>query len=528
MEEQAEAKNVLRRQMRTRRKALSPEARKRASEIICAKLLSDGGILAAIDPLEGGGAVAVYLASPDELDLSNFIREMLDRGVTVVSPRWNGETYALAKIKGLDDANLRRGPMNILEPAEAEIVEPSEVAAWIVPGLAFTQDGKRLGYGGGWYDRLLAAANGTLKIGVAHEFQIVDDLPHEPHDILLDRVVTPNLDDRHLEFTETPDGFCASISADSLHKRRVSFILSLLGLSLFPILLLVGAAFQNGMIDMPTWAVMSFLLVPCAAIAISGAAMLNICNGPEVAEIEVKGEEGVCRRRFLGLIQRRTIRFRWGPWSKAYPFGNGFYSARESQYLSVVEGGVEQVLFATYDDTASKLSIRMNLAHHVDPEKLETSAEAILTALPRGMRIIRDGLSETMEVKVHSLKGLGSITMVCIWLGIVAYWAVRWNDVLMAMLSFVWTLLSLVIAYHALWTLFGKHRLTISDKHCDYEARLGPRVKRKSFTLGQSPYAASFPGKSLRVLAADGNCHYCFDNLPPRCYLPLIVFVWHR
>jgi hypothetical protein len=249
---------------------------------------------------------------------------MLDRGVTVVSPRWNGETYALAKIKGLDDANLRRGPMNILEPAEAETVEPSEVTAWIVPGLAFTQDGKRLGYGGGWYDRLLADANDTLKIGVAHEFQIVDDLPHEPHDILLDRVVTPNLDDRHLEFTETPEGFCASISADSLHKRRVSFILSLLGLSLFPILLLVGAAFKNGMIDMPTWVVMSFLLVPCAAIAISGAAMLNICYGPEVAEIEVKGEEGVCRRRFLGLIPRRTIRFRWGAWAKAYPFGNGF------------------------------------------------------------------------------------------------------------------------------------------------------------------------------------------------------------
>ena len=124
------------------------------------------------------------------------------------------------------------------------------------------------------------------------------------------------------------------------------------------------------MIDMPTWAVMSFFLVPCVAIAISGAAMLNICNGPEVAEIKVKGEEGVCRRRFLGLIPRRTIRFRWGARAKAYPFGNGFYSAPESQYLSVVEGGVEQVLCATYDDTASKLSIRMNLAHHVDPDSV--------------------------------------------------------------------------------------------------------------------------------------------------------------
>ena len=79
--------------------------------------------------------------------------------------------------------------MNILEPAEAEIVSPLEVAAWIVPGLAFTRDGRRLGYGGGWYDRLLASARkGSLKIGVAHEFQVVEDLPHEPHDIRLDRL----------------------------------------------------------------------------------------------------------------------------------------------------------------------------------------------------------------------------------------------------------------------------------------------------------------------------------------------------
>ncbi len=59
MEEQIDAKNAMRRQMRAHRKALSSEARARASEIICAKLLSDGGIRFAIDPLEGGGAVAV-------------------------------------------------------------------------------------------------------------------------------------------------------------------------------------------------------------------------------------------------------------------------------------------------------------------------------------------------------------------------------------------------------------------------------------------------------------------------------------
>ena len=180
--------------MRALRRALSAEERLRASKVVCAKLNLDEEIAVATDPSDGGGAVAVYLASPDEIDLSDFIREMLDRGVKVASPRWNGETYELARLKGLDEGDLRRGPMNILEPAEAEIVMQRDVSVWIVPGLAFTKDGKRLGYGGGWYDRLLAAAaKNALKIGVAYEFQLVDDLPSEQHDILIGRVVSAGL-----------------------------------------------------------------------------------------------------------------------------------------------------------------------------------------------------------------------------------------------------------------------------------------------------------------------------------------------
>ena len=189
--DKVESKAEIRRRMRARRKALSPEERARASETICGKLTVSAALNGATDALARGGAIAVYLASPDEIDLSEFIREMLHRGATVVSPRWNGGTYDLAKLKGLSEDDLRHGPMNILEPAAAELVEPGEVAAWIVPGLAFTKDGRRLGYGGGWYDRLLAkAAESSVKIGVGHGFQIVDDLPGEPHDIPLDMVVT--------------------------------------------------------------------------------------------------------------------------------------------------------------------------------------------------------------------------------------------------------------------------------------------------------------------------------------------------
>ena len=177
-------KDAIRRTMRERRRALTPEERTASSETICAKLAA----------LNFHSPIAVYLASQQEIDLSPFVRTMLESGGKVVAPRWSGETYELAVLKGLDDAHLRRGPMGILEPVEAEIVSPREIAVWLVPGLAFTRHGKRLGYGGGWYDRLMAwAPKDSLKIGIAHAFQVLDDLPSEPHDILLTGVI----DDSH-------------------------------------------------------------------------------------------------------------------------------------------------------------------------------------------------------------------------------------------------------------------------------------------------------------------------------------------
>ena len=80
-------------------------------------------------------------------------------------------------VRGIIEDCLDKGRFNLVD-------------VWLVPGLAFTRNGKRLGHGGGWYDRLLAdAPKDALKIGIAHAFQVVDDLPGEPHDILLSKVV---------------------------------------------------------------------------------------------------------------------------------------------------------------------------------------------------------------------------------------------------------------------------------------------------------------------------------------------------
>lgn len=183
-------KAELRRTMKARRKELAADQKAAADAAICEKLKARRDVGEAVDPFNCGSPLAVYLASQDEINIDPFIGYMLRAGVEVVAPRWNGETYELAKLKGLDEKKLRRGPMGIREPVDADVVEPKEVSAWIIPGLAFTRGGKRLGYGGGWYDRLLASApKDAAKIGVAYSFQIVDDFPAEPHDIPLTDVV---------------------------------------------------------------------------------------------------------------------------------------------------------------------------------------------------------------------------------------------------------------------------------------------------------------------------------------------------
>lgn len=189
--DQPHGKARLRAAMRARRDAMARGEREAASRAICGALAGDEGVSRALSPPRGVATLATYLAARSEPDLSAFIRLALASGARVVAPRWNGRTYDLAVLRGLSGANLRSGPMGIPEPADAETVHPSQVAVWLVPGLAFTRDGGRVGYGGGWYDRLLAEASGdSLKIGVAFPFQVVESLPSEPHDARLSRIVT--------------------------------------------------------------------------------------------------------------------------------------------------------------------------------------------------------------------------------------------------------------------------------------------------------------------------------------------------
>ena len=176
-------KREVRAEMKRRRACLTEEERAAASRSVCAKLREAAGDVR---------VVAVYLAKGDELDVTVFIRELLARGSRVVAPAWNGKDYSLAPLVSLDAADLVEGPFGVKEPRSRVFVPPSEVTLWLIPGLAFTHTGARLGYGGGWYDRLLAEAHPTARrLACAYPFQILPTLPTEPHDQRIDDIISP-------------------------------------------------------------------------------------------------------------------------------------------------------------------------------------------------------------------------------------------------------------------------------------------------------------------------------------------------
>ena len=178
-------KAALRREMKARRRAVPAEERLSASESVCRRL-------AALGEPPNGLATAVYLATAEEISIDKYIQGLLAKGAIIVAPKWNGSSYDIVRLHGLEADDLTVGPMGVREPAAGEAVDPREVGRWIVPGLAFSEDGARMGYGGGWYDRLLEKAKGDAEIiGIAYRFQVLPGLPVEPHDARMTGIVQP-------------------------------------------------------------------------------------------------------------------------------------------------------------------------------------------------------------------------------------------------------------------------------------------------------------------------------------------------
>ena len=164
---------------------MSAESRGLASARICEEV-------AALPAWRQARVVGAFVPLATEPQIQPLWREKSDR--VFCFPRVSGAEIALLRIDdraGLDGAGWR---LDAPEFAACAHVAPGDLDAILVPGLAFTRDGCRLGHGGGYYDRLLAqCAPRTAKIGVCFATQMFDALPSEPHDVRVDAVVCATL-----------------------------------------------------------------------------------------------------------------------------------------------------------------------------------------------------------------------------------------------------------------------------------------------------------------------------------------------
>ena len=137
-------------------------------------------------------SIGLYDATPHEAPASGYARFFAEQGHLLALPRFAQRSAPMEFARFtdvLDESDLETGPFGLLQPsADAQAVEPDVL---FVPLLGFTEDGRRIGQGGGHYDRYLAARLHITAIGLAWDAQLVDDLPFEEHDMRLDYVVTP-------------------------------------------------------------------------------------------------------------------------------------------------------------------------------------------------------------------------------------------------------------------------------------------------------------------------------------------------
>ena len=129
-----------------------------------------------------------YYALPMEVQTAGLIREMLREGKEVYLPVTNKD-HTMKAVRLRSPEAVHKGAFRVMEPDGTDEIDPSELDLILTPGLAFDRAGGRIGYGAGCFDRFLPRCRGLI-VGLALEMQMVDQVPMEPHDVYMHRVVT--------------------------------------------------------------------------------------------------------------------------------------------------------------------------------------------------------------------------------------------------------------------------------------------------------------------------------------------------
>ena len=130
--------------------------------------------------------ISCYIPINNEVETKTLIDFLINRGINVYIPKHLNGFWTFSKFKSWNE--LEKGYKDILEPIEQTEVNV-DFDLSIFPGVAFDRNGVRLGYGLGVFDRLLSNST-AVKVGLCFDFQIIQALPWEKHDLVMDYIVS--------------------------------------------------------------------------------------------------------------------------------------------------------------------------------------------------------------------------------------------------------------------------------------------------------------------------------------------------
>lgn len=169
-------KKEIRKKMLAIRRSLEDIYVREVSHIICEKLKKS-------PVYKEAESICLYMPINKEVDVT----ELLDTG-NIYIPKIIDKTMDFYLYEGND--SIEAGAFGILEPTGKKMLKPDNKTLVVMPGVAFSRDGYRLGYGGGYYDTYLNKYPMCRKAAVCFQEQLVEELPVEEHDVKADIVIT--------------------------------------------------------------------------------------------------------------------------------------------------------------------------------------------------------------------------------------------------------------------------------------------------------------------------------------------------
>ena len=173
-------KKELRRQIRELKRAMTSEQIDAAS----ARL---GELFLNCPQYKEAKTIYGYLPYNQEVRTVPMLEQAMRDGKRIAVPKCHGDEMRFIYMDDL--SKVEKGYANIPEPIADDPVADDKTALVLMPGMAFTKDGKRMGYGGGFYDKFLAAEPDHPTVALCYDFQMVEDLPTEDYDIPVDCVL---------------------------------------------------------------------------------------------------------------------------------------------------------------------------------------------------------------------------------------------------------------------------------------------------------------------------------------------------